>query len=66
MEINQRIRDAKRIVGGVNSIRWDQYIAIKSKKSLGRCLVEIVMVCRSELWVENKSQKKKLQTVEMD
>jgi hypothetical protein len=27
MEINQRIRDAKRMVGCLNSIWWDQYIA---------------------------------------
>jgi hypothetical protein len=65
MEINQRIRGAKRMLGCLNSIWWDQYIAKKTKKRLGRYLVESVMVYGSELWVENKS-KKKLQEVEMD
>jgi hypothetical protein len=27
IEINQRIREAKRMVGCLNSIWWDQYIA---------------------------------------
>jgi hypothetical protein len=38
----------------------------KTKKRLGRCLVESVMVYDSELWVENKSQENKLQAVEID
>jgi hypothetical protein len=57
MEMNQRIRDAKQMVGCLNSIWWDQYIANKTKKGLGRCLVESVMMYVSELWVENKSKK---------
>jgi hypothetical protein len=62
MEINQRIRDAKRMVGGLNCIWWDQYIAPpppkkKTKKRLGRCLMESVMMYGSELGVGNKSQK---------
>jgi hypothetical protein len=55
MGTNQRIRDAKRMVGCLNSIWWDQYIANKTKKRLGRCLVESVMMYGSELWVENSS-----------
>jgi hypothetical protein len=58
MEINQRIRDGKKMVGCLNSIWWDEYIANKTKKRLGRCLVESVMMYGSELWVENKSKKK--------
>jgi hypothetical protein len=57
MEINQRIRDGKRMVGCLNFIRCSQYIASKTMKMLGRCLVESVMMCCSEFWVENKSQK---------
>jgi hypothetical protein len=34
-----------------------EYIVKKTKKSLGRCLVEGVMMYGSELWVENKSKK---------
>jgi hypothetical protein len=30
MEINQRIRDAKQMVGCLNSIWWDQYITKKN------------------------------------
>jgi hypothetical protein len=55
MEMNQRIRDKKRMVGCLNSIWWDQYIANKTKKRLQRCLVQSVMVYGSELWEENKS-----------
>jgi hypothetical protein len=41
----QRIRDAKRMVGCLNSfIWWDQYIANKTKKRPGRCFVESVMM----------------------
>jgi hypothetical protein len=58
MEINQRIRDTKRMVGCLNSIWWDQYIASKTKKRLGRCLVESVMMYGSQLWEENKRNKK--------
>jgi hypothetical protein len=34
---------------------WDQYITNKTKKRLGRCLEESVMMYGSELWVANKS-----------
>jgi hypothetical protein len=66
MEINQRISDVKRMVGCLNSIWWHQYIAKKkTKKRLGRCSVESVMLYGSELWEENKRQKR-LQAVEID
>jgi hypothetical protein len=39
----------------------------RTKKRLGSCFMEIVMMNGSELWVENKSKKKdKLQAVEMN
>jgi hypothetical protein len=58
MEINQRIRDGKRMVGCLMSTWLDQYIANKTKETLGRCLVERVMMYGSELWVENKRKRK--------
>jgi hypothetical protein len=41
-------------------------IANKTKKRLGRCLVESVMTHGSKIWEENKIQKNKKQEVETD
>jgi hypothetical protein len=46
------------MVGCLNSSWWNEYIANKTKKRLGRYLVESIMMYGSELWVENKSKKK--------
>jgi hypothetical protein len=37
---------------------WYQHIAKKTKKMLGRCLMESVMMYGSEIWAGNKKPEK--------
>lgn len=65
-EIKSRIEQSKRIIGCLNSVWWDKHIHIKTKKHIGKALVESVLCYGSEIWTINAEHRRKINTVEMD
>jgi Reverse transcriptase (RNA-dependent DNA polymerase) len=65
-EILTRVQNGKRVVGCLNSVWWDRHISRKTKKRLGRTLVESVMCYGAELWTMGVDEKRRIQAVEMD
>lgn len=65
-EIRQRIQNARRVVGALNSIWWDKHINIKNKKHIGQTMVESVLCYGSEIWALREEDKRRVLAVEMD
>lgn len=65
-EIKERIQKARKVVGALNSIWWDNNINKKNKKRIRQVMVETVLCYGSEIWTMREEDKRKVEAVEMD
>lgn len=65
-EVKQRIQNARKVIGALNSIWWEKGITKKNKRRIGQVMVETVLCYGSEVWTLREEEKKKVLAVEMD
>lgn len=64
--INNRVNNARKITGALNSILWQKNIRTKTKTLIYDTIVKSTLTYGSEVWQINKAMERKLLATEMD